>query len=569
VIPIPALLLAAAAATANPSLESPPEAPSRPEGYSGAMIVFELEQATIVYPAGAGDDAARNRRSALARARFLETQHGLDVRVLADVDVTPADLDANLLLLGWTNRVLGTARAPRPFRREGAGWTLFDGVAGAADDDLLLFGVNPHAEGRVMLFWSRIDPESDRFMPWPRIGSDWAVVRGFRSIRQGMCLPSTTWPPVRDRRAEVDHEAIEATLPSSEVTRTTPHLRIRSTPDVPAAELDAIAAVREQALLAAAKKLGVEVPKDFVVTLTLYKDEDAKRERTGVGDPVHSVPSRRELHLVRRVARSTSPHEEIHLLARARLGACFSTALYEGLSLDIEGSWRGQDLEVSGALLLASGRVAAASDLLDEERLRRIADAGGYVTSGLFVRWLRQTRPASFPAIYALADPTAASVASALGLSAADLDTVFRAWLEETAAKRAGDVAFAQAEREAQERLRTGDYDGAAAALDRALEAKPDDPQTLFNLASARMRTAALDRAEAAFRRLLSLPLAADQSRFRLFAHYQLGRIFDVQGRREEAIVQYRRVLELPDEYDAHRLARERLESPATRDQLE
>ncbi|HEX6852892.1 MAG TPA: tetratricopeptide repeat protein [Candidatus Polarisedimenticolaceae bacterium] len=567
-IPTLAMLLAATvAAPAAP--DAPPEPPSRPEAYSGAMIVFELKDATVVYPAGDGDDAERNRRSAVARARFLEVQHGVKTRVLADVDATPADLDANLLLLGWTNRVLGTSKAPRPFRRTDDGWTLFDGVTAAAGDDLLLFGINPYAGERVLLFWSRIDPESDRFMPWPRIGSDWAVVRGYRPIRQGMCAPGPLWPPVRDKRAEADHEVIDANLPPFAVVRTTPHVRIRSMPDLAGADLDAIAAAREQAINNAAKKLGVELPADFVVDLGVHKDEDAKRERTGVGDPAHSVPSRRELHMIRRLARSPSPHEEIHLLARARLGPCFSTALYEGLALDLEGVWRGQDLEVTVALLLASGRVAAPSDLLDEERLRRIGDTGGFATAGLFVRWLRATRPALFPKIYGLEEVSAATVGAVLDLSAADLDTAFRAWLEQTAARRSADVAFARAERDAQERLRAGDYAGAATALEHALAAKPEDPQTLFNLASARMRTNALDAAEAAFRRLLSLPLASGESRFRIFSHYQLGRIFDVQGRREEALAQYRRVLELPDEYDAHRLARERLESPATRSQLE
>lgn len=563
-----ALLLATAASSATPPPASP-EPPSRPDSYSGAMIVFQLKEATLVYPAGAGDDAVRNRRSAVARARFLEAQHGVRTRVLADVDATPGDLEANLLLLGWTNRVLGTPAAPRPFRRTPQGWTLFDGVNGAPDDDLLLFGVNPYSPSRVVLFWSRIDPESDRFMPWPRIGSDWAVVRGYRAVRQGMCLPSPAWPPARDPRAEADHEATDKTLRPFAVVRSTPRLRVRSDLEIPAAELDAIVAARTEALATAARRLGAEVPEGFVVELSVHKDEDAKRERTGVGDPVHSVPTRRELEMVRRLARSASPHEEIHLLARSRLGPCLSTALYEGLSIDLEGTWRGQDLEVTGALLLSSGRVPSASEILDEERLRRIADTGGFATAGLFVRWLREIRPADFPRIYALADPTAEAVGAALGWSAADLDSAFRAWLEQTAARRSAEVAFARAEREAQEHLRTGDYAGAATALERALEAKPDDPQTAFNLASALMRAGELDRAEAAFRRLLSLPLASGQSRFRIFAMYQMGRIFDVQGRRDEAIAQYRRMLELPDEYGAHQLARERLETPATRDQLE
>lgn len=567
--PIVSMLLAAAIAAPAPAAVPPEDAPGRPEAYAGSLGIFEVDEATVVYPGGKGDDVAVNRRSALARSRFLESRHGIKTRVVADVDAGPEDLKRHLILLGWTNRLLGTARAPAPFERRGGSFTLFGDVAGAAGDDLLLYGPSPYEPGRVLLFWSRIDPESDRFMPWPRIGSDWAIVRGYRPVRQGMCLPGKTWPPVRDPRAEIDQASLDATRPTIAVRRTTPRVRLRAAPDFPPAELDAIAAAREQAFAAAASRLGFEPPEDYGVEVTVYEDDAAKRERTGVGDPVHAVPRRRELHMTRRTARNPSPHEEIHILARDRFGPCVSTALYEGLAVDLEGSFRGQDLEVQGAVLLAAGRIPPASAILDEERLRRAEESGGFAAAGLLARWLRETRPDSFGAVYTLPDPTAESVGAAMGLSAAELDEAFRAWLDGMAARRAGDVAFAAAERDAQERLRVGDYAGAADALERALAARPDDPQTLFNLASARMRTDALDRAEAAFRRLLSLSLAPGQSRFRIFSHYQLGRIFDLQGRREEALAQYRRVLDLPDEYDAHRLARERIASPATRGQLE
>ena len=563
------LLAAMTAAPETAPADPPAEPPGRPEAYGGSLGIFEVDEVTVVYPGGSGDDVALHRRSATARARTLESRHGIKTHVVADVEATPEDLKRHLILLGWTNRLLGTPRAPRPFERRGGGFALFGDVAGAAGDDLLLYGPSPYAPAKVLLFWSRIDPEADRFMPWPHVGSDWAVVRGYRPLRQGMCLPGTDWPPVRDPRAEADHEASDASRPPLAVVRSAPHVRVRSLPDLPATELDAIAATREQAVGAAARKLGVPTPEGFVVDVSVYPDDETKVDRTGVGDPVHAIPRRRELHMTRRTARNPSPHEEIHLLARERIGACFSTALYEGLAVDLEGTYRGQDLEAQGVVLLASGRIAAASALLDEERLRRTAESGGIVGAGLLARWIRVSRQDRFQAVYTLPDPSPEAVAAALGFTVAELDEAFRHWLDQLASHRSGDVAFAAAERQAQEHLRGGDYARAAEALERALAARPDDPQTLFNLASARMRTDALDSAEAAFRRLLALPLSAEQARFRIFSHYQLGRIFDLQGRREEALVQYRRVLELPDQYDAHRLAKERIATPATRGQLE
>jgi len=106
-------------------------------------------------------------------------------------------------------------------------------------------------------------------------------------------------------------------------------------------------------------------------------------------------------------------------------------------------------------------------------------------------------------------------------------------------------------------------------ALTRALKAKPDDPQTLFNLASAQIRTEAYPEAGRNLRKILSLTLAKKDSHLAVFSHYQLGRLFDVQGKRDEALVEYRKVLEMPDVRDAHRLAREAIATPVTRDHLD
>jgi tetratricopeptide (TPR) repeat protein len=83
------------------------------------------------------------------------------------------------------------------------------------------------------------------------------------------------------------------------------------------------------------------------------------------------------------------------------------------------------------------------------------------------------------------------------------------------------------------------------------------------------MRTGDYAEAESILRGLLELQLEPSHSRFVIFSHYQLGRLLDVQGRREDAIAEYRKVLELPDQHDAHRLAREAIESPITPEHLQ
>jgi hypothetical protein len=78
-----------------------------------------------------------------------------------------------------------------------------------------------------------------------------------------------------------------------------------------------------------------------------------------------------------------------------------------------------------------------------------------------------------------------------------------------------------------------------------------------------------LNDAETNLKSLLQIPLSAENSRFRIFGHYQLGRVYDLAGQRERALREYQRVLELPDEHDAHALARQRIASPATAEHLE
>jgi tetratricopeptide (TPR) repeat protein len=131
------------------------------------------------------------------------------------------------------------------------------------------------------------------------------------------------------------------------------------------------------------------------------------------------------------------------------------------------------------------------------------------------------------------------------------------------------ELDFRAAEAEAQQRRIANDWSGMVVALRKALQAKPGDPQTLFNLASAQMRDGDLQGAESILKQILAAPLAPSESRFRIFAHYQLGRVYDLAGRRGEALTEYDAVLALPDDHGAHALALERKASPATRAQLD
>jgi tetratricopeptide (TPR) repeat protein len=83
------------------------------------------------------------------------------------------------------------------------------------------------------------------------------------------------------------------------------------------------------------------------------------------------------------------------------------------------------------------------------------------------------------------------------------------------------------------------------------------------------MRVRSYSDAEAHIRHLLALPGVSQTSQFTIFGQYQLGRILDLQGRREEALACYRKVLELPDQHDAHRLASEAIQKPPRPEDLD
>lgn len=556
------------AAQTAPAPDPPAEAPHRGEGYIGAAFLFHLDSITVVYPAGPGTDVETNRRSAQARARFLEESHGVKAHAAADVRLTEEERKGNLLLLGWDNALMGSEAIPAPYKRTPNGFEFLGLAAADPEADLLLYHRSPLNPERFLVFWSRIDPENDRLMPLPGVGSDWAVIPGFTPVQQGMFLPGSTWPPQRDPRAEVDHAATRRAARKTAL-RSSEHFDIVYEPSrVSPQELEVIVAARESALKRAAELLGGKL-EGFRVFLDVYDDEPAKKEWTGVEGDTHAVPRERELHLSRRAARSATPHEELHLIARQIFGPCVVTSLYEGLAYALQGTWRGVDPLVSAALLGERRTLPTVATLLDEERFRALPDPVAIPAAAALMGWIRSFGVEAARRAFVIPEGSPGALGAALGRPGPELQPSFDAWLRARAGERTSEIAFAKAEADAQERYAAADYAGMADALRRAVDAKPRDAQALFNWASALMRARRLDDAAAAIRRMLELPLGPKESRFRIFGHYQLGRIHDLAGRRDEALAEYRKVLELPDEHDAHRLARERIDSPATPEQLE
>ena len=569
----------------GPAPPTPSAAPSAPTGSTDATTPAELHRGadyigeaafvgvgslTVVYPAGPSEPVDDNRRSAVARARWLTSAHKNKVEVAADDQLTDEQRKGNLLILGWSNRLLGSPGLPRPFTHDQNGTRFVGVIEPNPGIDLLFFNRNPLNWSSFVVFWSRIDPERDRSQPVPRIGSDWAMYRDYQPIRQGMFKPGHFWPPQRDTAAEADHSSGEGLPTARRGTFDSARYHIvYDAKAIPEAEIKAIAEARETALTKAIEAVGAP-PEGFKIYLVVYEDEISKHDATGISDPTHSVLPTHEIYMVRRFARSTNPHEEIHVVARAVMGPCFSTAVYEGYALSLDNMWRGYDMTMHAAMLRRAGKLPGPAVLLDEERLRALPDEIALPASGAFVSWLREAYgPGAIKKVYGWSEGGATSFASLLGTTDDAFAAAFASWADGKVIAMKGALDFMDAEEEAKEKQLVSDWPGMCAALRKALAAKPGDPQTLFNLASAQMRADDLSGAEASLKSLLGQKLPESDARFVAFGHYQLGRVYDLAGRRQAALAEYDAVLALPDDHGSHDLARVRKESPATKAQLE
>jgi tetratricopeptide (TPR) repeat protein len=108
----------------------------------------------------------------------------------------------------------------------------------------------------------------------------------------------------------------------------------------------------------------------------------------------------------------------------------------------------------------------------------------------------------------------------------------------------------------AEQRLASGDYDGAHNLAQRALDQKQDDPgRALFILARAATMNHDMSGAREYFQRTAQV---ARDPRLRAWAHIYLGRISDLQDNRDAALEQYKAALAAGDTTPETRAAAER-----------
>lgn len=549
------LIVAAAIAGAAVWAAAAPAGAANP-AFVGAARLFGLDEVTVVYPAGEGQDAELNRISAERRAAYLESDWGIEATVAADDALSDEQLAGNLLLLGWDNGLIGTSRAPHPYRASGTGRMFLGTIRVLAEEDLIFGAVSPYDPDSWLFFWSRIDPERDRFLAVPLNGSDWAIYKDYRVMNQGMFSDREVWPPTRNSEAEMSHRDTTG-LPLQDRSA---HFALHAA--LPEEDVQRVLAAREKSFAAVTDKLGAP-GKGFIIGLYVYRSDEDKERRTGVPAGAHSIPGRREIHMTLRVARSGSLREEINVVAASLFGPAKITVFHDGLATLLELPPGTGGLPLYAAMLLDQGQMPRIEELLDEEEMRRLLHSRvGLAASGLLVGWLREVGGRELLArAYSSFRLDTNDLAGWLGLSPAETEAAFQEWVGALADTAQTELAFRKAEEQAREQRMMGDRAAEAEALARALTHKPDHPATLYALALALVESGQTEEAERRLLRLVGLSVGPRDSRYVIFGHYQLGRTYESMGRRKKAEKAYERMLEMPDEHGAHRMAREALET--------
>jgi tetratricopeptide (TPR) repeat protein len=332
------------------------------------------------------------------------------------------------------------------------------------------------------------------------------------------------------------------------------------------AEANEILQTREKALEIAAAALG-DPPEGFVVDLHVYADRETKEEKTGVPDPAHSFPSRRETHMVLTTARASGVREEVHLLSVALFGPTYSTALYDGLAVLVGLQNDPGRLPLYGAMLQQRGEMPTIDQLLDEEQLRKlIRQRVGMAASGLFVQWLLESGGEELLArAFAQTGLSRAHLGSWMGLAPDRLDPALHSWVSMLAGGAQAELEFQTAVEEARQLRGQGNPSAAADALLRALTHRPDHPETLYKLGLALIEAERFESAERYLGHLVGLAVDSSDSRYVVFGRYQLGLLCERLGRSQEAEQWLRRVLEAPDQFNSHQMALEALEAMENR----
>lgn len=527
------------------------------ELFSGAALLYTVPEVTLVYPAGPGEDRERNRISTERRAAYLTGRHQTVTRVVADIDVTDEDRKDHLLILGWNNRLI---RETGLIAMTEDGWR-FQGIERGFGHDLLFSWISPFEKDHEFFFWSRIDPELDRYLVLPFFGSDWIVFERYTVEQYGRFhTDKLEWPPKRNPDVEIDNRTVR---PRVRPKRESEHYVLYDVDlGLSETETERILQAREAAWRAAVAALGAPPAAATKIKLYVYEDSDTKELRCDVHEARHHLPKSGEFHATKAIALDPNLHEDIHLIARQVYGPGYLSLMVEGVAVWAEQQQGTDELPVYAAMLVDRMDLPGLAELLDEETMRvLIRGRTGFSIAGLFIAWLRaEAGPDAVRRVYGQYESDATLFAQAIDLSVDEIDTRLAAYVHNQAEIGETETTFREATARAQHYGGLGDYEHAIPALERALELRPDHLFTRYSLAVARMNLDDLESAEAELKTILEIHREAPSDDLALLAWYRLGELYLKQGEPNRAKKAYERVFALPDYRGMHGRTREALD---------
>ncbi len=169
----------------------------------------------------------------------------------------------------------------------------------------------------------------------------------------------------------------------------TPHYEILyHNPEFPADGLQRMAAEREQALAAAAERLGVSA-EGLRLRVFLYSSYEAKRERTGTTAPWTTEAG--EIHaVVNEQQPSPEPVADTTALVLARWGEPEVAFLRDAAAVFAAGAWRGRAPRDWGAQITAEEGVYTLAQLTDEQTF--LSPLVRFPLAGEFAAWVGRER---------------------------------------------------------------------------------------------------------------------------------------------------------------------------------
>ncbi len=496
---------------------------------------------------------------------FLERNFNMKVRIVPDKKLTDEEKRGVLIIVGKENALLKEIWEKTPIRPTPDSFFFYGEEYPNPRDSIVFTQVNPYNEENSILVCTSIDPDIDKIAPITVIGSDWIIFRDLAAIRQGRFFGGKALPPSYDGLAEFNNTETIRTFYGELLKESSDFYEIYFPADFDRKERIAEGAkMRDAALRDILKKIGMSPPeKKFKIFL--YKDQDQKKEYTGVPGKIHFLDGRKEVHMVEEGFFADHHHDDAHIVAGFILSENASIHMTEGFAIFIDAQWKGKPLPYWSGFFLKLGKLPPLEELLDEGKFIKYMSDYSYPLIGSVVTMLIEKHGiAKFKEILGMQEVTDEALKKVTGSDLSQLGAEWIANIKKTAVLQSKEIEFSIRNDAAREYLEKKEYAAAVKEMKKALEIIPDDPQTLFNCASASIRIPDLKTAQQVLLQLLNLNLPKSEQRFIVFGHYQLGRVYDLMEKREKALAEYEKVLALPDMFDSHKQARERLDRPAT-----